>query len=239
MWLPLPIDIRPQCHQFLAAPDINASQRDSNSSIELFGGFLACIGSLDELEAQLHHGFLCLFGLSANSFFFDLRRCKIAQPSESRAAPTLRPRPRPPRSLPSSSSASVVSPRRPTWPRLAVSSQLGMLFLESKVETSRVGIFMATTSPRQHTRANTGIITTPIDLTDRHENPRRELGLIDNWDCKTDFWCSIVMVSPVCTVWPTSRPRSWSSMSSQHYPGFDGPRLTKPLGSLPASRECA
>jgi hypothetical protein len=100
------------------------------------------------------------------------------------------------RCRPSSSSASVVSRRSPTSPRLVASCPLGTLF-------PKIGVSWHSTSINHHDYSYPQLPSTTIDncIRDGCGNVPRTLLLT---------WI-LVMVSPVSTAWPMSRLRSLSS----------------------------
>lgn len=132
----------------------------------------------------------------ANKVIFRHRRSEAPLLSSPyKHAPMPMPRPPQPRSLPSSSSVSVASRRSPTSPRLAAFCLSGT----SKHVARAIGYDL-------HLR---------LGYWDR-EGAKRTTPFIalgwDQWRILRLTGSLIVMVSLVCTVWPTSRPRSWSSM---------------------------
>lgn len=119
-------------------------------------------------------------------------------------APTPMPRPLPPRSPPSSSSASAACRRSLVSPRLVAFCLSGTL----KQETTNAPLnYSARTFP--------GIV---IATAPTKKIWRQLRLLLCGPGVQALTGSFTVMVSPVCTVWPTSRPRSWSSMSSPDLP---------------------
>jgi hypothetical protein len=118
--------------------------------------------------------------------------------------PTLpTPRPLPPRFLPSSSSESVVFRRRPTLLRLAVSCLLGMWRATFAFEAATPDAILVSLGMHANRECQgTSCFSARFHLPDGYFGQ----SVFSNYE-------RLVMVSPVSTVWPMSRPRSLSSMS--------------------------